>query len=187
MVNSTSILGGGLLCALFFNASVFSGEIHEAAESGDLAKVQSLLEGDSQLVSSKDGNWGMTPLHWAAREGKTGVAEFLLSKGADVNAKNTKPSSQQPLLFASQRGHVDLANLLLTRGADVNARNIYGETALHFAVMSGYKSVVELLLAHKANINARTIGSTGQTPLDIAERLKRDDLAGLLRQSRGQK
>jgi ankyrin repeat protein len=187
MAKSTSILGGGLLCALLFDASAFSGEIHKAAESGDLAKVQSLLQGDSQLISSKDDNWGMTPLHWAAREGKIGVAEFLLSKGADVNAKNTTPSRQQPLLFVSQRGHADLANLLLTHGANVNARNIYGETALHFAVMSGNKSLVELLLAHKANINARTIGSTGQTPLDIAERLKRDDLAALLRQSGGQK
>lgn len=187
MAHSTLLLGGVLPYALFFNASVFSGEIHMAAQSGDLAKVESLLKDDSKLVFSKDDNWDMTPLHWAAREGKTSVAELLLSKGADVNARSTKPSRQPPLLFASQRGYAELTELLLTHGADVNAKNIYGETALHLAARSGNKSIVELLLAHKANINARTIGSTGQTPLAIAERMGRDDLAGLLRQSGGQK
>ena len=59
------------------------GEIHDAAQSGDLAKVKALLKDNPDLVSSKDNNGG-TPLHMAALGGHKDIVELLVA---------TKPTS----------------------------------------------------------------------------------------------
>src|SRR5205807_5192414 len=53
-----------LTCSCHRN-EVGSAEIRDAAQKGDLAKVQTLLRSHPDLVFSKD-NKGDTPLHWAA-------------------------------------------------------------------------------------------------------------------------
>ena len=53
------------LVALVWSCLAFCGEIHDAAEDGDLEKVKALLKANPDLVNSKDTN-GMTPLHFAA-------------------------------------------------------------------------------------------------------------------------
>src|ERR1035437_2540231 len=64
------------------------GEIHDAAQIGDLDKVKALLNRNPDLVFSKSGDYGETPLHVAALWGHKSVAEYLLMHRADVNAKN---------------------------------------------------------------------------------------------------
>ena len=76
-----------VLTVLAWTMPAFSGEIHDAAKTGDLAKVQALLKDNHDLVFSKDNNGG-TPLHWAALNGHKDVAELLLANRADVNAKD---------------------------------------------------------------------------------------------------
>jgi ankyrin repeat protein len=63
-------------------------EIHDAAESGDLAKVKALVKEHPDLVFSRDSD-GATPLHLAADKGRRDVAELLLANKADVNARDT--------------------------------------------------------------------------------------------------
>jgi hypothetical protein len=53
------------LIALACSTPAFCGEIHDAAKSGDLAKVKALLKEKPKLVFNKD-NKGWTPLHVAA-------------------------------------------------------------------------------------------------------------------------
>ncbi len=75
------------LVALVWSSLAFCGEIHDAAQNGDLAKVKALLKANPDLVSSKDTN-GMTPLHCAAVKGHKDVAELLLANKAEVNARD---------------------------------------------------------------------------------------------------
>jgi 26S proteasome non-ATPase regulatory subunit 10 len=55
----------------------FCDEIHDAAQDGDLAKVQALLRQNPSLISSKDNN-GATPLHMAASGGHKDIVNVLL-------------------------------------------------------------------------------------------------------------
>ena len=66
-------------------ASALAGEIHDAARSGDLERVEAILANDPHLVNTKDENVD-TPLHLASRDGHRAVVELLLAKGAAIDA-----------------------------------------------------------------------------------------------------
>jgi ankyrin repeat protein len=133
------------LFALAWSSFVFCGEIHDAAKQGDLAKVNALLKGHPDLVSSK-ANDGRTPLHMAAEAGHKNVAELLLANKAKVNAKDS--GGFTPLHFAALYGRKDVAEYLLANKAKVNAKDNGGFTPLQYATKEGHKDVVELLRRH---------------------------------------
>src|SRR5476649_2404567 len=105
------------LVALVWSCLAFCGEIHDAAKSGDLAKVKALLKANPDFVNSKNTN-GLTPLDYAAYSGHIDVVKLLLENKADVNATNK--SGMTPLSFAVDAGHRDVAELLLANKAEVD-------------------------------------------------------------------
>ena len=127
-------------------------QIFEAAKSGDTDKINAILKGVPDLVSSKD-DTGMTPLHWAARLGHKDVAELLLAKGADANAKDN--AGEVPLQYCAVNDFRDVAELLLAKGAGADIKDNYGNTPMYTAVGNHHKDVVELLLAKGAEVDAR--------------------------------
>ena len=133
------------LGTLAWSSLAFCGAIHDAARSGDLAKVKTLLQDNPDLVFSKD-DMGATPLHYAAGHGHRDVAELLLASKAEVNAKDN--DGWTPLHYAAYQGHKDLAELLLANKAEVNAHGNNGSTPLHYAAANGYGDVAELLRQH---------------------------------------
>ena len=163
----------------------------DAARDGDTAKIESLLEGNPEMVFGKDPE-GNTALHWAAKAGHRDTAELLISSRASVDA--TARNGQTPLHVAAFHGHRDVAELLLANKASVNARVdtaqmpayvpdrsdvlFGGATPLHAAAMKGYKDVAELLLANNAEVNAED--NAGQTPLHLAAFHGHRDVAELL-------
>jgi len=151
------------LIALAWSSLAFCGEIHDAAMNGDLVKVQALLKGNPDLVSSKDDD-GMTPLIWASFMDHKDVAELLLANKADVNAKNRLGATA--LLYAADKGYADVTELLLAHKADVNLKVPDGSTPLHMAADKGHTEVAKLLLASGANVNAKD--NSGATPLHDA-------------------
>ncbi len=100
-----------------------SGEIHDAAQKGDLAKVKSLITNDPTLVNSRDDRQAV-PLHWSAGTGRKDVTDFLLANKADVSAKDIFGGT--PLHWAAAHGQKDTAELLLAHKADVNATDNSG-------------------------------------------------------------
>jgi hypothetical protein len=121
----------------------FCGPIHDAARAGDLAKVESLVKQQPGLVSSKDEQYGQTPLHMAAFNGHKDVAEFLLANKADVNARAKNGST--PLHLAAAKGNKDVVELLLANKAEINALDNDGWSPMHSAVFFGQKEIADLL------------------------------------------
>ena len=141
----------------------YDGEIHDAALTGNLAKVKALIAVNPSLVSSTCCAGNVTPLHLAALNGHRDVVEFLLANQADANVRASGSGNVTPLHLAALNGHIAVAELLLTNRADVRATVTTGETALHSAVSNdhkdvveladkGYRDMVELLLAHGADV-----------------------------------
>jgi ankyrin repeat protein len=138
--------------------------IFEAANSGDMNTIQTLLKANPALISSKDAA-GDTPLHSAitAKAGKP-IIELLLASNADANARDS--NGVTPLHLAGYLGDQSTAQLLLDHKADINARNNAGETILLLTALHGTPQTVEFLLANKADLS---IGdAAGRTPLHYA-------------------
>jgi len=152
--------------------------IHLAARQGNLDEVKALVQGDPDLVSSKDiGGW--TPLHQAAFAGHKEVAQFLLDHNADVNARDNYDVT--PLSVASFTGRTDVVELLLAHKAEVNCKDKNGWTPLHN--VQGNNEIAELLLKNHADVTAKA--QDGQTPLDVAMARNHQDVAELIRKYGG--
>ena len=128
---------------VFFLIPVWPDEIHEAAQKGDLAKVQALLQQNSALIDARD-EFDWTPLHWAARGIHFEVVKLLIEKGADVNAKDNARIT--PLHIASFYGHEEIVKFLIEAGADIDAKNKILWTALSFAEFAKRENMAELLI-----------------------------------------
>jgi len=154
-----------------------SKELLEAAEEGNLQKVQSLINADTDL-NARDPKEGLTPLIGAVQFGHTTIVEALIKAGADVNHKDELNQST-PLMWAvrkeeSEEGRVtapiekkyDIAKLLIQSGADIHVKNRWGSTALQWAADSGNLLMVQTLIDRGADVNAGD--DAGLTPLMVA-------------------
>jgi len=140
-----------LIMSVFVLTPVWPDEIHEAAQKGDLAKVQALLQQNSALIDAKD-EFDRTPLHWAARGAHFGVMQLLIKKGADVDAKDNARIT--PLHIASFYGHEEIVKLLIDKGANIDAKNKILWTALSFAEFADREDMAALLI--KLGIDQKT-------------------------------
>ena len=172
-------IGTALLLAVvaIFVWARWFGDIHEAAESGQMLQMRVLLVAKHNGQHAKD-IFGWTPLYWAVGYGHTDVAQLLLQAGADVNVR--ADDGLMPLHLAALGGETEVAGLLVARGADVHARDdISGWTPLYWAAAHGHASVAELLLAKGTDLNAKD--RQGRTPLDIAAKERHTELVALLK------
>ena len=123
-----------------------------------------------------------TMLHYAASEDRLHTAELLLSHGADINAQDGW--GHTPLMLTTGNETLDLQRLLLAKGANPNVQDKVGETALYWAVATpDTERSISLLLAYRADPGLRT--GNGLTPLTLAQKNKRPDLARLLKGGAG--
>jgi ankyrin repeat protein len=167
-----------------------SGELLEAVESGDEARVRSLLARQPELASARDG--AGLPVVLAARyRNQLGMVEALVAAGAELDVFSAAALGEterlaeildhdpaavdavaadgfRPLQLAAFFGQPDAARLLIERGAPVDAvsGNDAGLRALHSAVAGRHHEVVVLLLEAGAAPAPRQRG--GFTPLMAA-------------------
>ena len=152
--------------------------LQEAARSGNIIKVKTLLRGGA-VIDKSTSPYG-TALQAATVGGHEEMVRFLINKGAYVNieGENTKSS----LAEAAHNGNTALILLLLQAGADISGRCQFSIdmlslwsgfkflcqswTPLHFAAYGKHKEAVQILLERGANINAMT--SQGDSTLYLA-------------------
>ena len=145
--------------------------LHIAAERGDVAKMQELVDKganvNAPVRSSEEMNsdWGDTPLHLAVRDGKIDAVRYLISRGADVKAANDRGVTA--LHLASH--HPQVAEALIAAGAKLDAIDAQGRTPLQWAAFDPEDQqarVVALLVKAGAPLNARD--HQGSTALSYA-------------------
>jgi hypothetical protein len=142
---------------------VWSADIHEAANKGEIDKVKSILAENPELVNTQDDR-SYTALHIAAYLGDKDVVELLITNGGDVSFEDK--DGRNPLHCAVCHEKKPATEVLIANKADVNAKDKNSRTALHFAASVGQHEIVELLIAKGAELN---IGNKdGQTPLHLA-------------------
>lgn len=153
--------------------------IHEAAGTGDIARVRELVKERPELVNSESSTLGGTPLFYAAGGDHVAIAKYLIDVGAEVNRKDLRGWTS--LHNAAKSGSVDMVKLLSLKKADVNAKDADGRSVLHLAVIGGSAATVKELLA--AGAVANTKDKRGASARDMAIAMGRKDIADLLKQS----
>lgn len=133
----------------------------QAAESGQVERLQQLLDRGLDVDSPQPGGW--TALMAAAAYGHTDAFELLLARGADVH--KTDDSGNTALHHAICGGKDAIVRALLQRGADVNARTQHGTTPLHMAVQEQRLRIIRRLIDAGADVNAQTSDEADVTPL----------------------
>lgn len=147
----------------------------EAAEQGDLSKLNALLERNPSLAQAKDERPNAaraTALHWAAWAGHQEIAELLLAYGADLNRRDETHDSS-PIGWSGENGQKAMFNFLLAKGAKVTIVEAasYGELSL----------VQRLLTADPTLINFGVDDpSQGWSPLWGAAHFKRGEIVDYL-------
>ncbi|MGQ0582466.1 MAG: ankyrin repeat domain-containing protein [Reyranella sp.] len=137
--------------------------VFEAAEKGDLARVQVLIGQDAALSRAED-SYRKTPLHFAALRDRRAVAEYLLGKGANIDAHD-KASATPLYEAAAVGGHAGMVEFLISRGADFRSNSGSG-SPIRIAALVGFVDVLQVLIKSGADPKAKD--SSGQTPLHSA-------------------
>jgi ankyrin repeat protein len=117
--------------------------LEEAAQAGDMAKVQKALQQGADIDHKSDLG-GDTALTYAARYGHIDIVRLLLDKGAKIDAKNNY--GQTALAQSAEHGNIEIVRLLLEKGASIEAGDKYGKTPLGESVEKAHFDVARALL-----------------------------------------
>ncbi len=151
-------------------------DIIQAAKAGDVAKIESLLAANPDLVEAKGSGLGATALHWAAIYGRREAVAVLLRYGSDVNTAEEHDGTT--MHWAAHSDDAEVIGWLLDKGANIDHANQMGRTPLHVAARRGCQNVAKTLIERGADIHA-TI-KNGGTALHVAARNGHKDVIELL-------
>ncbi|XP_061837189.1 ankyrin repeat domain-containing protein 22 isoform X3 [Nerophis lumbriciformis] len=149
---------------------VYSQAACQYAYQGDMDGLSGVLSAQPAVINLQDDITGDTPLIAACRHSNLSTVRFLLDKGADPGLRNK---------LQKQRRNEALMKEVLSTSVDVNALDYKGNTALHYVCVTGRQSLVASLLLRDAQPQVKN--HEGETPLDIAIRLKFTRLVPMLR------
>lgn len=149
---------------------------NRAIEQGDIVKVRAWL--DEGLDPEFHGAQFGTGLMIAAWYGRIDLMALFIERGA--NPRRSNQNGEQALQLAVWNGHTEAVKWLLEHGAMINRDGHYWG-ALHYAVFNGHTDLANYLIARGADVNSRS--PNGSTPLMLAARENREDLAKVLLES----
>src|SRR5438094_10189471 len=91
-------------------------QLHEAAQDGDLARVDELLK--QKYPVNRFDFLGKTPLHYAVQGGHLHVVDRLIEAGANVNAHDERWAGNTPLSDNVRDCTYEMTKRLIDAGAD---------------------------------------------------------------------
>jgi ankyrin repeat protein len=94
------------------------GRLFEAARSGDVAGIATLLDTHPEHLHARTRPYGHTLLHVAAENGHLAAVDLLLDRGLDVNERDSGDNSY-PMHWAAAEGHLEVVRRLADAGGDV--------------------------------------------------------------------
>jgi hypothetical protein len=145
-MNDSSRLFLVLVGVLFMTSCVSIHPIAEAVESGDVQRVEALIDQGPDKKENAE-----IALRNGGYFGNTSILQLALSRGAAIDSKDE--TGHSALFWAAWNGHARAVQFLLDNGADPQTTNEYGEFPLSYAASSGHTQVVRLLLERGAVVN----------------------------------
>ena len=97
------------------------GQLFEAARTGSVARLATLLDAHPAKLHVRDQPYEHTLLHVAARHGRLGAVDLLLERGLDANVRE-KGDNTYPMHWAAAAAHFDVVRRLADAGGDVIGR-----------------------------------------------------------------
>ena len=142
--------------------------LHWATRQGHLPMVVLLIQHGAE-PSLVDGE-GYNCLHLASQFGFSSIVAYLLAKGQNIDS--TDSTGMTALMWSAFRISAnDPTRLLITLGASLNVcDDKHRNTALHWAVYSRNSNAISLLVNNGASLFA--VNSSGDTPMDMAKKLR---------------
>lgn len=181
----------------------------QAAYEGDVRKLYFLLRNDPAHLNVQEVHTGDTPLIASCRHGHLNVVRYLLDNKANSQLTNKKQRTclhyaskrtfsvldylmiaiLMPILLLGyfimlqkQRKNLAVMEAVLSTDVSVDAVDYKGNTALHYVCERKSHRLVPLLLQRNAKTNIKN--NNGETPLDIATRLKFQKIINMLRKTK---
>jgi len=151
-------------------------EIISAIRANDWKRFHRAVVRNTQSLNNRDASGG-TPLGWAVSWGYARMVKELIRRGANVNYATANGST--PVYSAAAGGHTDMVRVLIELKADVNKANNDGWTPLHASAWWGHMATVKYLV-EECHTEINTKNSSGDTPISIAKRNGRKDVAEYL-------
>ena len=154
-----------VVCLFCCALPTLGGEIHEAIQADDVARVKQILAADPGAINERDdGRFRELPIHIVAATGNIEITRLLLDAGADIDAGDSDNSTA--LGVAAMRRQGELVTLFIERGANINHRDRKADCPLSFAVYGRDEAIIQQLIDAGADLYYRS--PEGQTLLHHA-------------------
>lgn len=140
-----------------------------AIREGDVERLAATLAAAPEVVTSRLGKIGRTPLHvvtdWPGYfPNGPRIAQILIDAGAEVDARGPDDTGETPLHWAASSDDADVAVVLIDAGADVEAPGGSIGTPLDNAIGYNCLNVARLLVCRGARVeklwHAAALGHT---------------------------
>lgn len=124
--------------------------LHKLCHDGNLKKIKAYVKDMDpdilrEMMLSRKGVFGYTPLHEAVASGKPVVTKFLLEQTGNTDVNCRANNDCTPLHLAASSGHGKCVRELLDHGADLSCVDVYGKTPKQTAELSSKTSIVKCL------------------------------------------
>jgi ankyrin repeat protein len=141
--------------------------IREAAGSGDLPRLTTLLDAHPELIDEPGGSGVRTALHQAVFGKSEAAVRLLLERGANPNIR-CEGDNAYPLHFAMEKHLFPIIRLLVEHGADTVGEGDYHELGVlgwgtAWDYIQADPQIVAYLLAHGARHNIFSAVALGET------------------------
>ncbi|XP_057313765.1 uncharacterized protein LOC130655081 [Hydractinia symbiolongicarpus] len=153
-------------------------DIYRAAQLGDLARCQEIIEKSGIEILLEQDERGHTAMHWACLAGHNNVIRYFIQCNAPLDKPSSNELAPKPMHWACVNGHILTVDLLLQHGVSINTTDNRGCTPLIIATQYGQTMLVGYLIGKGARKDFTDID--GDTALHWAAFKGHAEIAQLL-------